>query len=253
MARHKKTTDEKYNQTFARIFRSLLDEPPRTSQAEIADAIGKSRQIVSQYYNGQSEPTFEVLVKIADFFEVSTDYLLGRTRDRSLTPSPVDSLGLTEENVRFLETITAINSVCAIPYAHVGDEDVEATEKIINKARSLFKTKELQDREHERVALGMLGDHYQNLINDLIFAASQDKQILSDYISVAVSSDDMLKRANTANRVTKSTLPKMPDICELLWENGYSSISLYDTIRFKSSEVGGAISKFILGKYGKRV
>lgn len=39
---------------------------------------GKTRQTVSQYCNGVSEPGYSTLVKIADHFDVSIDYLLGR-------------------------------------------------------------------------------------------------------------------------------------------------------------------------------
>ena len=42
MARHKKSTDEKYNQPFATRFRLLMNTGKRTSQAEIADAVGKA-------------------------------------------------------------------------------------------------------------------------------------------------------------------------------------------------------------------
>ena len=101
MARHKKTTDEKYNQPFATRFRLLMNTKKRTSQAEIADAVGKSRQVISQYYNGESEPPFDTLVKIAQYFDVTVDYMIGAT-DVSSTSMDVKKLvrltGISEEN-----------------------------------------------------------------------------------------------------------------------------------------------------------
>lgn len=41
----------------------------------------------SQYENGTREPNFETLFKIADYFNVTTDYLLGRT---TINSPPVD-------------------------------------------------------------------------------------------------------------------------------------------------------------------
>ena len=39
---------------------------------------GMSKNVISQYERGDREPTASSLAQIADFFEVSTDYLLGR-------------------------------------------------------------------------------------------------------------------------------------------------------------------------------
>jgi len=44
---------------------------------------GLSESTISQYENENRTPDYEVLKKIADFFEVSTDYLLGRTDEPS--------------------------------------------------------------------------------------------------------------------------------------------------------------------------
>lgn len=44
----------------------------------LGEIIGVSEGAVSQYENGKRQPDYETLKKIADFFNVSTDYLLGR-------------------------------------------------------------------------------------------------------------------------------------------------------------------------------
>ncbi|MGE5572991.1 MAG: helix-turn-helix domain-containing protein [Bacteroidota bacterium] len=49
------------------------------SQDELADLIGVSRGAISMYEINKREPDYETLQKLADFFGVSTDYLLGRT------------------------------------------------------------------------------------------------------------------------------------------------------------------------------
>ena len=48
------------------------------TQVELAKAIGISQAIVSQYENSIYEPTASIIVKLADYFGVCTDYLLGR-------------------------------------------------------------------------------------------------------------------------------------------------------------------------------
>lgn len=57
---------------------SRLMNKRNITQGVLAERIGKSRQAVSQYINGVSEPGYDTLVKIASFFNVSLDYLLGR-------------------------------------------------------------------------------------------------------------------------------------------------------------------------------
>lgn len=46
---------------------------------DIALALNITLNAVSNYENGIREPSLATLVKIADFFEVSTDFLLGRS------------------------------------------------------------------------------------------------------------------------------------------------------------------------------
>ncbi|MEH6943517.1 helix-turn-helix domain-containing protein [Bacillus sp. JJ722] len=49
------------------------------TQGYIADLIGVARTTYTAYENGTKQPPMETINKIADLFEVSTDYLLGRT------------------------------------------------------------------------------------------------------------------------------------------------------------------------------
>lgn len=48
-------------------------------QAEIAEQIGISRQSYCHYETGKREPDFLTLCKLADYFNTTVDYLLGRT------------------------------------------------------------------------------------------------------------------------------------------------------------------------------
>lgn len=50
------------------------------TQAETAEYIGfKSLRGYQLYEEGKNEPGLERLIALADFFDVTTDYLLGRT------------------------------------------------------------------------------------------------------------------------------------------------------------------------------
>jgi len=55
------------------------------SQYKLADLLDVSPSTVAAWEVGRNEPNYDMLKKIADFFEVSVDYLLGKTDDP--TPS----------------------------------------------------------------------------------------------------------------------------------------------------------------------
>lgn len=62
----------------------------RKTQQEMADLLGITRQGYAKYENNLGEPDNSTLSKLADFFEVSTDYLLGRTDNPAHTPQEKD-------------------------------------------------------------------------------------------------------------------------------------------------------------------
>lgn len=51
----------------------------KISQYELADAVGISRGVVGNYEVGARQPDYQTLCLFADYYEVSTDYLLGQT------------------------------------------------------------------------------------------------------------------------------------------------------------------------------
>ena len=56
------------------------------SQQTLADKIGVSQQSVNKYENHGVEPDITTLISIADFFNVTVDYLIGRVADKSSIP-----------------------------------------------------------------------------------------------------------------------------------------------------------------------
>ncbi len=56
----------------------LLRQTAGVSQQKIADVVMVSQQSINKYENHNVEPDIETLIKIADFFDVSVDYLVGR-------------------------------------------------------------------------------------------------------------------------------------------------------------------------------
>jgi Predicted transcriptional regulators len=61
-----------------------IREDTDTKQKTIASYLGVSQNTYSQYENGVIAISPEMLVKTADYFNVSVDYLLGRTQNKKL-------------------------------------------------------------------------------------------------------------------------------------------------------------------------
>lgn len=53
------------------------------SQQQLADVIGVSQQSVNKYENHNVEPDIETLIAIAEYFNVTIDYLVGRDESRA--------------------------------------------------------------------------------------------------------------------------------------------------------------------------
>ena len=77
----------------------LLMMAHHMNRTQLAKAIGVSTGNIGDWVNGRSQPSVEKLVKIADYFDVSLDYLVDRG-DRFPTPSPD-----TYELVRIYENL----------------------------------------------------------------------------------------------------------------------------------------------------
>lgn len=90
------------------------------TQGEFSCRINVAKSTVSAYENGSRLPSYDVLVKIADLFRVTTDNLLGRSRGHG-----IDVSGLTVKQCNAVQdmvaTYQAYNRLCRL-YAG-GDVD----------------------------------------------------------------------------------------------------------------------------------
>lgn len=61
---------------------TMLRQERNLTQNELAEAVGISRSALSLYELNKREPDFSTLDKLALYFDVSSDFLLGRTSER---------------------------------------------------------------------------------------------------------------------------------------------------------------------------
>lgn len=75
---------------------------PKMSQEKLGQIVGVGRSTVAMWESGKSEPDNDTLIKLAEIFDVSTDYLLGRT-DQKEMPAPTEEDGQSDAEKALLE------------------------------------------------------------------------------------------------------------------------------------------------------
>ena len=58
-----------------------LRKSRNVTQKQLALEIGASERGIQQYELGERKPTYDMLIALADYFDVSLDYLVGRSDD----------------------------------------------------------------------------------------------------------------------------------------------------------------------------
>jgi len=101
-------------------------------QADIAELLDVTRQSVSQYCGGASLPPVDKLVILADYFEVSTDYLLGRT-DVKTTDTTIKGIceytGLSEKVIEWFNIFHFRKSPILEIFNFIMEEEISLSEK----------------------------------------------------------------------------------------------------------------------------
>lgn len=72
----------------------------KLTQKQVADRIGLAISAVSSYESGSRYPSYDVLVRLAHIFHVSTDYLLGMTDKRN-----IDVTGLADDEIEIVSQL----------------------------------------------------------------------------------------------------------------------------------------------------
>ena len=105
-----------------------------TTQQELAEKTGCSRQAVAQYMDGSNAPNIDKLILIAEFFNVSIDYLVGKDKEQTeeeLVQSIVNYTGLDEKSVEVLHNLKC--------------ESTNEIEETVKKISAVFSGRRSQD------------------------------------------------------------------------------------------------------------
>lgn len=94
------------------VFLNTLDKILRLlksrniEQQEFAKAIGVGKYAISEWKNGKTKSYLKHIDKIADFFNVSVDYLLGKTDDKLPSINLFEGVNMNTFNKQIYEQLT---------------------------------------------------------------------------------------------------------------------------------------------------
>lgn len=67
----------------------LLREKNQKTQLDVAKALDVTYQTIYKYEKGIAIPPADAIIKLAEYFNVTTDYLLGRTDNLDMLNEPI--------------------------------------------------------------------------------------------------------------------------------------------------------------------
>ncbi len=120
----------------------------KLTQEELGKKINVTKVSISGYENGNRTPDTETLQKLADFFNVTTDYLLGRTDDPNPPESDNEELGTLARINQLIKEygIEQMGFFDIEKWKHLSEEEIEEIIKhfewVVHKAKEKNKEKE---------------------------------------------------------------------------------------------------------------
>jgi transcriptional regulator with XRE-family HTH domain len=106
------------------------------TQKKLAKELNMQNTAISKYELGERKPDYEILEQIGDFFDVSIDYLLGRTDYKINDINEINYV--KKEQGRYNSLIDDLTSLS------------EDSQEEIKKLIELYKIKEMQERNKSK-------------------------------------------------------------------------------------------------------
>lgn len=152
-----------------------LRENSGLSQKAFSQKLGVSQSTVGMWESNKREPGFETTKKIADFFGVSTDYLLGRERRRNVP----EMFG--KEDITYMKVIGTVKA----GYGGVAYE--EHTGETTPVPKAFFRGKDRDDFFVLRISGNSM---YPKLLDGDLVLVERMKSVNSGDIAVVMYGDE---------------------------------------------------------------
>lgn len=210
-----------------------LREKVDINKKDFCEAIGISRQTLKNIEDGVS-PSFDTLIRIADYFDTSVDYLLGRTGIETTRYKKIDALHLSEGSRYVLESNETYGRIISLL---LENEDFRKTLRQIdlyfnneglelaNINNKLVDTAKKSIDGHYKTTETLLDEQISDALDNMLFDYDKEKidrfanelaSILSSIrLEYMVDSDDIEKAHRLAHSIN--------DICDDLYSKAEMS------------------------------
>lgn len=213
------------NSDFPRII-TFLRKERGLSQKQVASDMGISQALLSHYEKGIRECGLDFLVRTAEYYEVSCDYLLGRTVQRNIASISADDIPDSEEishikgnvinqiNKKLLMNTT---SVIFDLLAQIGSKNLTnaVSNYLMSAEYQIFRTIYSAEKNNSQTMFSLDRNRYKNLCSASMML---DLEIINEIIE---------------NQ--NFSLPLSPDIISTYFEKGASS--LFNLIQFSERNI----------------
>lgn len=111
------------NNSFAHTI-TLLRKEKKLTQKDAAQSLGISQALLSHYEKGIRECSLSFVVKAAEFYDVSCDYLLGKTAERQYDITDLNDTMSTKQSASHMVNRRLLDNTAGIIYdclAHIGN------------------------------------------------------------------------------------------------------------------------------------
>lgn len=218
------------NKDFPRII-TFLRKERGLSQKQVAADMGISQALLSHYEKGIRECGLDFLVKTAEYYEVSCDYLLGRTVQRNVASISVDDIPDSEEishikgnminqiNKKLLSNTT---SVIFDLLSQIGSKKLTnaVSNYLMSSEYLIFRTIYCSELTNSQTMFSIDKKHYRNI-------CSASMMLDLELINEIIENENL-------------TLSLSPDTISTYFEKGASS--LFNLIQYSERSIRGIYS-----------
>lgn len=175
------------NTNFPRTL-SLLRKEKGLSQRKVAVELGVSQAVLSHYENGLREPGLEFVAKAADYYKVSSDFLLGRTMSRedyTITAEDLPDSSADKDNVLRGSMMATLNKKLVMNSVNVLFDIVgkSKNKKLINETAMFFDVAVYKVFRELYAASGKNTDDFFS-VNESLWAELSNAELSTAFMNI---------------------------------------------------------------------
>ncbi len=195
------------NKDFSRAI-TLLRKERNLSQKQVASDLGVSQALLSHYEKGIREPGLQFLIRAADYYEVSADFLLGRTLTKG-HPSE-ESEGAFEKEKKQTPSLRLLSNTLSLIYDLLISASNRKLTRNVSQLLMLCEYKILRDLfsggERQTALFSASEETYRGYSTAAILKLFADIEAQSD-----ISSPQYVEKLRELNLSESALLQEYPD------------------------------------------